>query len=385
MRCCCALLTEIHFVPQPGPPPATPIVPPITPPACKAGEKPVQVFIGLGQSNMLGEGEKMNNPKKPSNTTLQDAVFNQKKFPYLEANGNWSTSKTVRDVFVMASGGVNAAGAKFPITLFHNEFMTGAISTPKAAPWKNHFGSGTMAPRAKPSIGPELGIGGMLEQHYKDEPVMWLKSCIGNRALGWDLLPPTQTQRQTFGNYTYAAYHESPMKWLSSGPKPKPINWVAGLQYDGDVSRANAVLNDIPTFYPGKTCYEVAGFFWWQGDKDSRDMGLSTHYEANLVAFIKQLRVQFGSPKAKFVTASLGQTAQGAIDGGGRILDAMEHVADGKTYPEFKGNVAAVYTHPLENTPGSSGGHYGGDAITYMNIGEAMGKAMTKMLAADKN
>jgi len=63
----------------------------------------------------------------------------------------------------------------------------------------------------------------------------------------------------------------------------------------------------------------------------------------------------------------------------------MENVANAKKYPEFAGNVAAVYTHPLENTPGSSGGHYGGDAITYMNIGEAMGKAMTEMLAADEN
>ena len=84
---------------------------------------------------------------------------------------------------------------------------------------------------------------------------------------------------------------------------------------------------------------------------------------------------------AQFVTASLGQTKQGATDGGGLILDAMENVANGDKYPEFKGNVAAVYTHPLENTPGSSGAHYSDDAITYMNIGEAMGKAMVKMLA----
>ena len=47
---------------------------------------------------------------------------------------------------------------------------------------------------------------------------------------------------------------------------------------------------------------------------------------------------------------------------------------------EFKGNVAAVYTHPLEHTPGSSGGHYGHDAYTYMNVGEAMGRAMVGLL-----
>ena len=45
---------------------------------------------------------------------------------------------------------------------------------------------------------------------------------------------------------------------------------------------------------------------------------------------IKQLRLQFGAPKAKFVTASLGQTARGATDGGGLILDAMEAVASDK-------------------------------------------------------
>ena len=48
-------------------------------------------------------------------------------------------------------------------------------------------------------------------------------------------------------------------------------------------------------------------------------------------------------------------------------------------YPEFKGNVAAVYTHPLSKG-GSSGAHYNGNAETYMNVGEAMGKAMVELL-----
>ena len=53
------------------------------------------------------------------------------------------------------------------------------------------------------------------------------------------------------------------------------------------------VLGNLSTFYPGAKCYEVAGFFWWQGDRDSRDMGLSLQYEKNLVALIKSLRVQY--------------------------------------------------------------------------------------------
>ena len=135
---------------------------------------------------------------------------------------------------------------------------------------------------------------------------MLLKSCIGDRALGWDLLPPG-SKGYEFDNFTYAGYHQSPMKW-AVGTTPVPIGWAAGVQYDGDIFRANNVLSNISTFYPStpfQKCYEVAGFFWWQGDKDSRDMGLSTHYEENLVALIKQLRVQYDAPTAKVTTPAV--------------------------------------------------------------------------------
>ena len=110
-------------------------------------------------------------------------------------------------------------------------------------------------------------------------------------------------------------------------------------------------------------------------------MALSERYEQNLVKFIKTLRTQFNAPNAKFVTASLGQTVKGDhTSGGGKILDAMLAV-DGESgkYPEFKGNVAAVYSHPL-SLGSSSGAHYGGNAETYMNIGQAMGDAMAGLI-----
>merc|ERR1712151_710418 len=171
--------------------------------------------------------------------------------------------------------------------------------------------------------------------------------------------------------WIYAGYGESPAKW-EKGTTPKPIGWHAGLQYDGDINRTKLVLEDLATYYPGASSYEVAGFFWWQGDKDMRDPGYYTRYEVNLVNLIKQLRKEFNAPNAKFVTASLGQPVKGSTGGDGHILDAMLAV-DGKSgkYPEFAGNVAAVYTHPLSKGASSSS-HYGGNAQTYMNIGEAM-------------
>jgi hypothetical protein len=57
---------------------------------------------------------------------------------------------------------------------------------------------------------------------------------------------------------------------------------------------------------------------------------------------------------------------------------------DGKEgkHPEFKGNVATVYSNPL-SLGGSGNGHYG-NAETYMNVGEAMGKAMVELLKNQK-
>lgn len=328
--------------------------------------KPVQVFILMGQSNMLGEGK-----RSPSTTngTLEYAVMEEHKYPYLwdQRTGNWTIRDDVRNVFIMGSGNASFAQS----TLENNEWMTAGPSNKRA------------------TIGPELGIGFTVGDYITStgaaNGTMILKGCIGDRALGWDLLPPgspgfdyTDPTNASLV-YTYAGYHQSPERWIK-GTTPVPANWEAGEQYDGDTSRMATILGNLTTYYPGATDYEVAGFFWWQGDRDSRDMALAGHYEINLVKLIKTLRAQFNAPNAKFVTASLGQTVQGATDGGGLILDAMEAV-DGKSgkYPEFKGNVACVYTHPL-SMGGSSGAHYNGNAETYMNVGQAMGEAMVNLL-----
>ena len=81
---------------------------------------------------------------------------------------------------------------------------------------------------------------------------MLLKSCTGDRALGWDLLPPT-SKGYTYHNVSYAAYHESPAE-CPAGTRGttacKPISWYAGTQYDGDIVRASSALANLSTFFP---------------------------------------------------------------------------------------------------------------------------------------
>merc|ERR1712000_771113 len=287
---------------------------------------------------MVGEGHISGD----SDGSLEYAVKTKGLYPYLmDEAGSWTVRDDVRNEFIMGSGNPGFDHSR----LQHDEWMTAKPSG------SNHK-----------TLGPEFGIGNFVG-NFIDGPVMILKSCIGNRALGWDLLPPgsdgfeyTDSKNVT---WVYAGYHESPARW-EKGTEPVPIGWKAGVQYDGDTANAKHILANIGTYYPGATSYEVAGFFWWQGDRDSRDDALASRYELNLAHLIKQLRVEYNAPNAKFVTASLGQTVMGDhTSGGGKILDAMLAVSDATKYPEFEGNVATVYSHPLSKGS-SSGSHYGG-------------------------
>ena len=316
--------------------------------------KPVQVFILMGQSNMVGLGNL---------ATLDAAVKTKGKYPYLADDaGAWTVRKDVRNVFMMT------------LKLQHNDWMS--VTNRK-------------------TIGPEYGIGHVVGEAV-DAPVMILKSCIGNRSLGWDLLPPG-SERFEEGGKVYPGYKEKPDSWpadpakgKATEPPPwldkagKPIDWYAGKQYDDDVTGAKQVLADLKTYYPDATKYEIAGFFFWQGEKDGGNPVHSAHYEQNLVAFIKSVRKDFNAPNAKFVLGTLGEAVKGSDGNGGLVLNAQLAV-DGKNgkYPEFKGNVATVYTNPL-SLGGSGNGHYGGNAETYMNVGEAMGRAMVELLGGGK-
>jgi hypothetical protein len=311
--------------------------------------KPVKIFIVMGQSNTLEMGKVTGD----ADGCLEKAVKGENLYGFLtDAEGKWTVRQDVRNVSVMQKG--------LSMNVYRNDWLT--VSN---------------------KIGIEIGLGHQLGNAI-NEPVMVLKSSIGNRGLGWDLLPPGSksfeyTDPKDGKTYVYAGYKESPNRW-EKGSTPVPIGWYAGKQWDDDVANAKSVLADINKYYPDAKGYEVAGFFWWQGEKDCGDAALSAQYEKNLVHLIKTLRTEFDAPNAKFVLATLGEATKGMTDNTGIVLNA--HLAvDGEAgkYPEFKGNVATVYSHPMAQG-GSGNGHYGGHAKVYMDVGLAMGEAMTKLL-----
>ena len=106
--------------------------------------KPVQVYILMGQSNMLNFGKVAGNKEG----TLEHAIKEKGLYPYLvDDTGKWTERKDVRNVRVMGSGTGGMRG-------FNNEWMT-----------------------IKGNVGPEIGIGHHVGE-ASDAPVMILKLSL---------------------------------------------------------------------------------------------------------------------------------------------------------------------------------------------------------------
>lgn len=277
--------------------------------------KPVKVYILSGQSNMVGFGR----VSGTGTGTLTTMVKGESKFPNLVTGaGGWSARADV--------------------------LYRGVISALGDDVLKPQFGANT------DSIGPELGFGHVMGW-YHDEPVLLIKTSIGNRSLLWDCLPPG-SPRFNYGANTYAGYGDSPNSWPIGG-SPSPFVWYAGKQYDdfflsetdmrppgwvaGAVYPANCqvrrngvvylsksahtadansepgvgtgwatywsaysvtnvvdILDDFATEYPQWAAqgFEIAGFVWFQGNKDLGDPAAG-RYEANLARLIKQVRAYY--------------------------------------------------------------------------------------------
>ena len=376
--------------------------------------KPIQVYILLGQSNMLGFGRVGPVDKLG---TLENVIKNKGKYAYLVGEaGQWSERKDVRYTHVMDKRG--AGLTEFDVfSDMKNQWL-----------------------KVEGNFGPELGFGHVMGQ-FHDEPVLLLKACIGNRSLGWDLLPPG-SERYQFDGKIHAGYKDNPDSWVEGEPK-KEVNWYAGRQYDADINHAKNVLKNLGKYYPRlglakdpkqeienlaamealkeeiaekenfarrarftqeglkkfqaelkglkqklsameirSQGYQIAGFVFWQGHKDQNPAHAS-RYEQNLVQLIKSLRADFHAPNAKFVLATIA--FGGELTGHALEICKAQLAVDGDAgkYPEFHLNVKAVDARPFwrdkESSPSGQGYHYNHNAETYMEVGQALGWAMVEL------
>ncbi|MGC8561053.1 MAG: hypothetical protein ACP5O1_10280 [Phycisphaerae bacterium] len=145
-------------------------------------KEPVKVFILTGQSNMVGVGHV--GPMSFKGSLLR-AVYKEHLYPFLlNKSGHWAVWHRIR--YVQVISGRKAGYTKkqwdayWRTHTLHQKLPNGMMST-RYNQW--------MTVKGHRSIGPEFGIAYELSKVVHG-PILILKSCNGNRSIGWDLLPP---------------------------------------------------------------------------------------------------------------------------------------------------------------------------------------------------
>lgn len=294
--------------------------------AQQAGTSPVKIFILAGQSNMLGQGN-----MSPATTqgTLEYIVANDPGNDYqflVDDGGNW----VVRD----------------DVWIKDQDPSYGGLTVGYGS------NSGT--------VGPELGFGHFAGDHYENQ-VLIVKAAWGGKSLAVDFRPPS-----------------------SDG--------TTGFYYNETLSLVNDAIANLGTYFPDYDAdgvYEIAGFGWHQGWNDRVDAENSAEYETNMANFIRDIRSDLGVPDLPFVIATTG------MDGGATytvVEQAQLAMANTTAYPEFNDNVAVIDTRisydgmdfwqPVDRSPADQGYHWNRNAKTYVNIGLAIGDAMSTMASS---
>jgi hypothetical protein len=304
--------------------------------AQKTNEPPVKVYILAGQSNMQGKGA----VEGDGANSLRSLVKSEaKEFGFLvDDKGEWVERK---DVWV--------------------HYDLAPFRELRYGPLKPGFGG------SGGQIGPEFGFGHVIADSGQGK-VLIIKAAWGGKSIGHNFLPPS------VGKY----------------PKPKGPN-DPGYFYHRTLDLVAEVSANIETLFPDYEGQglEIAGFGWHQGWNDQYG-GLDSKYEANMAAFIKDIRSAehgLGVPNLPFVIATSGN-----IGGESIIKQGQLAMADTKKYPDFAGNVAVVDTDKpygpdkmvfkfgKDGKPADKVGyHWNSNSRAYFNMGRAMAKEMAKL------
>lgn len=171
-------------------------------------------------------------------------------------------------------------------------------------------------------------------------------------------------------------------KSLAKDFRPPSAGGEVGPYYKEMVQHIKSVLGNIKGNFPGYDGggFRIAGFGWHQGWNDGCSAAMVAEYEKNMVLFIQDIRKELKVEDLPFVIASSGF---GGTNCKGRRLDLCKAQAAAARTAE---NAACIDTRPFfrtpEQSPRSQGYHWNRNAETYCLIGEAMGKAMVKLIKA---
>ncbi len=296
--------------------------------AGQAGKSPVMVFILAGQSNMEGQAVvDLDHPKyyNGGKGNLEHVMRDPAKahlYAHLkDKKGNWAVR---HDVWVWYRTPHDLR--KGPLSIGYAVYRD-----------KHHFG-------------PELQFGHVVGDALENQ-VLLIKTAWGGKSIYKDFRPP------------------------SSGGQVGPC-------YTRMLALVREALGNLTKYFPDYDGggYRIAGFVWFQGWNDMGNKAAVAEYEQNLANLIKDVRKELGLPNLPVV---IGET------GNCRNMTFRRAQAAVAERPEFEGTVAFVPTaqflRPAEESPNVGHGHHWfGNAESYFLIGDALGKAMLRLLKAER-
>ncbi len=286
-----------------------------------AQEKPLKVFVLVGQSNMQGHADVKTLPYMGMDSTTHGILA--------EIQDELGQPRVIENVWIsyLSSGGLKKG-----------QLTTG-------------FGAN------ENKIGPELTFGVYMQKKLA-EPILIIKAAWGGKSLNTDFRPPSA------GPYEF---DESVLRrWAEQGKDTAAARaakqQATGVYYRQTLEHVKNVLENIQEIYPGydkNTGYELAGLVWFQGwndmvDGDSyprrEEVGGYDAYSSVLCHLIRDLRQQLSAPNLPIVIGVMGvggPTDQYLPDEQ-RYQKTHQNFRDAMAAPadmqEFKGNVVAVLT-----------------------------------------
>jgi len=212
-------------------------------------------------------------------------------------------------------------------------------------------------------IGPELTFGITMAKAV-DGPILIIKTAWGGKSLNTDFRPPSA------GPYVFSEAQLARFKEQGKDIKQIKADKAAktGHYYRLMIKHVKHVLGDIKRVVPdydAKQGYQIAGFAWFQGWNDMVDGGTYPNrsqpgigyaqYGKWMAQFIRDVRKDLKTPKMPFVIGVMG--VGGPIELYSNPRYKVTHsnfrnaMAAPVKLPEFKGNVAAVYTGKYWDKP----------------------------------
>lgn len=374
----------------------------------------LKIFILAGQSNMVGHANAhttatlfnspnardkalielvFNKDRKISKKILDEQIARAKIIDAL--SGGISNSKVKATTDAAAKKALEAKIA--PLKSAHEAYKQGVIDSCVVS---DRVYINGIADRNKKSgklgigyggsnkkIGPEYAFGLSIAQHV-DGPILLIKTSWGGKSINYNFRPPS------------AGPYELDEKQKASG-KADEIKKNASLNWRLMNEAIHNVLKNLKDNHPAydpKAGYEMAGFVWFQGYNDQFSPAFRDNYKDNMIAFIKDVRKEYKTPKMPFVIGVLGtgmtkeKVDENAVSVGQRAAAQA---------PEFKGNVVSVesykdyamdsyevfksgwapHYHHWDTMGSDRPYHYLGSGKFFVRLGDSFASAMAKLIS----